>query len=54
MELLGAQPPDLISCFSDCFPETIEFVKKLIEDGCAYESNNGCPYYDLPKIERLH
>ncbi|KAK2181286.1 hypothetical protein NP493_402g01036 [Ridgeia piscesae] len=45
MEALNVQPPDVLTRVSEYIPEILEFVKKIIDNGFAYESNNSV-YFD--------
>lgn len=39
-------PPDVLTRVSEYIPEVIEYIKKIIENGFAYESN-GSVYFDV-------
>jgi len=48
--ILGVQPPDILTRVSEFVPEIINFIKKIMENGFAYESN-GSVYFDVPKYK---
>ena len=45
MKNLNVQLPDILTRVSEFVPEIIEYTKKIIENGFAYE-NNGSIYFD--------
>ncbi len=49
-DLLKISRPNLEPCASAHIPEIIEWVKKLIENGYAYETKNGI-YFDISKYK---
>lgn len=50
MERLNVLPPDVVTRVSEYVPEIVEFVKKIINNGYAYESN-GSVYFDVAKFD---
>ena len=44
------QAPDILTRVSEFVPEIIEFIKKILENGFAYEAN-GSVYFDVPKYK---
>lgn len=53
MEALNVLPPSIEPHASGHIIEQIEYVKKILESGYAYESN-GSVYFDVPKYNRDH
>lgn len=51
MEALNVLPPSIEPHASGHIIEQIEYVKKILESGYAYESN-GSVYFDVPKFNR--
>ncbi len=51
MEALNVLPPSIEPHASGHIVEQIEYVKKILESGYAYESN-GSVYFDVPKYNR--
>ena len=49
MKNLNVEYPDVITRVSEFVPEIVEFIKKIIENGFAYESN-GSVYFDVSKF----
>jgi len=50
MALLGIEPPDEEPKATEYIPKMIEFIKRLIEKGCAYAAN-GDVYFDIKKAK---
>jgi len=48
MKALNVELPDVVTRVSEFVPEIIDFIKKIIENGYAYESN-GSVYFDVTK-----
>ena len=46
---LNIRPPNVITRVSEFVPEIIDFIKKIIENGYAYEAN-GSVYFNVPKF----
>lgn len=44
-ELLGIDPPDVVTRITEFVPEVVEYIKKIMENGFGYESN-GSVYFD--------
>lgn len=53
MEELNVLPPSIEPHASGHIIEQIEYIKKILESGYAYESN-GSVYFDVPKYNRDH
>ena len=53
MERLNVLPPSIEPHASGHIIEQIEYIKKIMESGYAYESN-GSVYFDVPKYNRDH
>ncbi|HJE38656.1 MAG: cysteine--tRNA ligase [Candidatus Amulumruptor caecigallinarius] len=53
MEKLNVLPPSIEPHASGHIIEQIEYIKKILESGYAYESN-GSVYFDVPKYNREH
>ena len=51
MGRLNIETPEIIAKATDHIPEMIEFVKKLIENGYAYETSKGI-YFDISKLDK--
>ena len=49
MKNLNVELPDVITRVSEFIPEIIDFIKKIIENGYAYESN-GSVYFNVSKF----
>ena len=39
-------PPDVVTRITEFVPEVVDYIKKIIENGFAYESN-GSVYFDV-------
>jgi cysteinyl-tRNA synthetase len=48
---LQVQPPAVLTRVSEYIPEIIEYIKKVIENGYAYESN-GSVYFDVVTFDQ--
>ena len=48
MKALNVEYPDVITRVSEFVPEIIDYIKKIIENGYAYEAN-GSVYFDVSK-----
>lgn len=53
MSRLNILPPDALTRVSEYIPEIIKFIKKIIENGYAYESNSSV-YFDTLKFNQKH
>lgn len=53
MEALNVLPPSIEPHASGHIIEQIEYIKKILESGYAYESN-GSVYFDVPKYNKDH
>lgn len=53
MEALNVLPPSIEPHASGHIIEQIEYIKKILDSGYAYESN-GSVYFDVPKYNRDH
>ncbi len=51
MERLNIEKPEIIAKATDHIAEMLEFVKKLIENGYAYETSKGI-YFDISKLDK--
>ena len=51
MESLNVEMPDNLTRVSEYMDEIVAFIKKIIENGYAYESN-GSVYFDVPKFAK--
>ncbi|XP_065347910.1 cysteine--tRNA ligase, cytoplasmic [Cloeon dipterum] len=51
MDALNVQPPHVLTRVSEYVPEIIEYTKKVMENGFAYESN-GSVYFDVQAFDR--
>ena len=51
MESLNIEIPEIIAKATDHIPEMIEYVKKIIENGYAYETSKGI-YFDISKLDK--
>ena len=51
MESLNIEIPEIIAKATDHIPEMIEYVKKIIKNGYAYETSNGI-YFDISKLDK--
>lgn len=49
MKNLNVELPDVITRVSEFIPEIIDFIKKIMENGYAYESN-GSVYFNVSKF----
>lgn len=47
---LGMAPPDIEPKATDSIAEIIEIIENLIENGFAYQGENGDVYYNVPKF----
>lgn len=50
---LGVREPDVMTRVTEYVDEIVSFVKKIIENGFAYESN-GSVYFDTQKFRNMH
>ena len=50
MEDLGVRPADVITRVSEFVPEVVDYIQKIIDQGCAYESN-GSVYFDTANFK---
>lgn len=50
---LNIRKPDIIEKATDCIPEYIAMIEKLLKDGYAYESN-GNIYFDVSKAKEYY
>ncbi|CAL4165604.1 unnamed protein product, partial [Meganyctiphanes norvegica] len=50
MEALNVLPADVITRVSEYVPEIVDYVKKIIDNGYAYEAN-GSVYFDVNKFD---
>lgn len=50
MEALNVLPPDVLTRISEYVPEVVDFIKKIIDNGFAYESN-GSVYFDTQAFD---
>ena len=48
MKALNVEYPDVITRVSEFVPEIVEYIKKIIQNGYAYEAN-GSVYFDVSK-----
>jgi len=51
MDLLGIRPPDVLTRVTEYIPQIVDFVRKLVDDGHAYESN-GSVYQSIDEFKR--
>ena len=51
MESLNIEIPEIIAKATEHIPEMIEYVKKIIENGYAYETSKGI-YFDISKLDK--
>lgn len=52
MRLLNVMAPDITTRVSEYVPEIVEFVKKIVDNGYAYATNDGSVYFDTTKFDR--
>lgn len=45
-EILGMDPPDVVTRITEFIPEVVQYIQKIIENGYGYESN-GSVYFDV-------
>lgn len=50
MEALNVLPADVVTRVSEFVPQIVEYIKKIMSNGYAYESN-GSVYFDVGKFE---
>ena len=50
MDALNVLPADCLVRVSEYVPEIVTFIQKMIDQGCAYESN-GSVYFDVAKFD---
>ena len=48
---MNIRPPTVITRVSEYVPEIIDFIKKIIENGYAYEAN-GSVYFSVDKFSK--
>jgi len=48
---LGVLPPEKFTKATDYIAEMVEIIKKLIEKGVAYKTEDGCVYFDIKKFK---
>lgn len=46
---LHVLPVDKLTKVTECVPETVQFVEKLVEKGFAYSTDDGSVYFDVSK-----
>ncbi|XP_013786012.1 cysteine--tRNA ligase, cytoplasmic-like isoform X1 [Limulus polyphemus] len=51
MEALNVLPPDVVTRVSEYVPEIVAYIRKIIENGMAYESQ-GSVYFDTGKFDQ--
>lgn len=49
MKNLNVELPDVITRVSEFIPEIVDYIKKIVDNGYAYESN-GSVYFDVAKF----
>ncbi|CAF1055491.1 unnamed protein product [Didymodactylos carnosus] len=47
MNTLNVHPPNIYCRVSDHIQTIIDFIKKLVQDGCAYVTSSGSVYFDI-------
>ncbi|MGM5482272.1 MAG: cysteine--tRNA ligase [Nanobdellota archaeon] len=50
-ESLGIKKPDYVPKATETIPEMVELVKKLLEKGYAYKSDDGSVYFNIAKFK---
>lgn len=50
-ELLKIEPPNVVTRVTEFVPEIVEFIKKIISNGFAYESE-GSVYFDVEAYQK--
>ncbi|KAF4520784.1 hypothetical protein B566_EDAN011436, partial [Ephemera danica] len=51
MDAINVQPPSVLTRVSEYIPEIIDYIKKVIDNGYAYESN-GSVYFDVVTFDQ--
>ena len=51
MKLLNIEEPEIITKATDNIQQMIEYVKKIVENGYAYETSKGI-YFDVSKLDK--
>ena len=51
-EILGVRPADRYPRATDCVEEMIDFVKRLVEKGHAYQADDGAVYFSIATFPR--
>lgn len=49
LDQLHVLPVDKLTKVTECVPETVQFVEKLVEKGFAYPTEDGSVYFDVSK-----
>lgn len=51
LKKLGVEKPTIQSKATECIPDMINFIKKLVEKGCAYSTNNGDVFFKVSSFQ---
>lgn len=50
MAALGVKEPDVVTRVTEYVPQVVEFIQRVVDNGCAYESN-GSVYFDTVEFK---
>lgn len=51
MKRLNVEPPTTLTRVSEYVPEIVAFVEKIVENGYAYEAEDGSVYFDIGRFD---
>jgi cysteinyl-tRNA synthetase len=52
MRSLNVLEPDVVTRVTEYGPQIVEFVEKIVKNGCAYQTKDGSVYFDIESFEK--